>query len=413
MDPLQSSLRINDIYRLLNILESDVMGTHYRATLPTGKLINLAVAIQGQNIIRLPALESIAQKEIGVNPLELKKVYLPVLQEWGFVRIFEKKIEENIPSRSSLLQKCVKFWEDCDPHPVEELSLDLFDKTALAPVEHSKIRNLFDAHDITVERSAWSHLNAVRLVDRFDNENVQWYYSPEIFGENYPKIISHLSNSNFRDRDEINIINEEIHSDQGLPQSYLARSHKSCLIKGIIGTGLALGCPLSFGGSSETFLFTPDIKNRYESIGRGDKFELIKLGIAHFQFASKLADPATGSLKLNPSVLLTKLLDKGKAGNASAIGTDYYPLVQKGLLGIEQLENGRFGFTLPLSKDKIADLEAIRDAFQSRTLMPSLSLDATKFDGNIDFGNSINTRSKYSIDAKQMTTDVLKEVFLA
>lgn len=172
-----------------------------------------------------------------------------------------------------------------------------------------------------------------------------------------------------------------------------------------------MGYPLNIGGNQEVFYFTPDLRNRFESEGRGDKFELAKTGISHFQFAQHLASYGTGRLKFNPSVILDKLIEKGKAGDATAIGTDYYLLVQKGLVKVEKLSGSRYQFLLPDSKEKIADLKVVRDAFEGKYVIPQIDFGSMGLPQGADPGDSIVYRARKSIEGKALARQFAEDVF--
>src|SRR2546425_6732273 len=124
MDRKKIAVRATDLERVLDRYESPVLGAHFRATLPVGRITRLLVSLQGQDVVGMPALESIAHKEAGIASFELEKTYLPLFQEWGFLRVYDNRIEETIDSRARILDKAGKLWEDSNPNPVEQLSVE-------------------------------------------------------------------------------------------------------------------------------------------------------------------------------------------------------------------------------------------------------------------------------------------------
>jgi len=375
-------------------------------------MIALLVAIQGQEIISMPMLESIAHRESGISPFELHKTYLPLFQEWDFVRISKTKIEETVKSRSRVLERAGKFWQDCNPHNVEKLSIDLFNRTALSPIQGKVVQKTLDNYAKEEEGSALTHLGEAGLVDTLNFDEEKWYYSPEIFGEKYEQVIKYVASRSESERQKINEAIQKVTSDQGIPQSTLNSTVPQALSDQLAGSGLLAGYPIAIGERAEVFYFTPDLRSRFEREGRGDKFELIKTGVAHFQFAHKLADPTTGALKFNPSVLLDKLLDTGETRSATAIGTDYALLVQKGLVRIEPTYGDRYKFCLPNSEDKIQDLRAVRDAFADKPYMPKFDLAAMGIPGQPITSDSLHFRSRKAIKGKILAQSFTKEIFL-
>jgi hypothetical protein len=407
------AIRCTDIGRVIENYDSSVLGNNYRTTLPTSKIVRLLVSLQGQDIIRPQALESIAFSDLRINPIELKKTYLPIFQEWGFVRIYDNKIEENVKTRTEVLERAGRFWEENEPHEVEKLSLTLFDKTATAPRNEDEVGKVLSKFTEPVVRSAAIHLKESGLTDTFSINDTKWYYSPEIFGFDYNRTVKYIANLQHDRRNQVYSAITSVTQEQGAPHSMLTNVFSGALLDEVVGCGLLMGYPLALNGNSQTFYFTPDLRNRFDKVGRGDKFEVIKAGVAHFEYALRLATPSTGRLSMNPSVILDRLISNGRAGRATAIGTDYELLVKKGLVGINVLSGGRYEFILPDSKEKIDDLIAIKEAFETQTMLPtsSISEENMGLKGDILQGDSIVYRSKRALQAKELTKQLMEEMY--
>jgi hypothetical protein len=408
----QLAVRASDITRVLDTAQSLVLGSHFRATLPTGKMVKLLVAIQGQEIIKNPQLEALAHREVGISALELHHVYLPMFQEWGFVRVFDTKIEDTVKDRSRVLERTGRYWEESNPHPVENLGIDVYNQTALSPIETEVIENMVEGYSEDHEASAMAHLTQAHLIDKMNFKDAEWYYSPEVFGENSEKVIKYIGSLTEGEKLEARTAVHQVTFNQGIPHSALSNSVPDQFASAMAGAGILLGYPMSIGNETEVFYFTPELRSRFETEGRGDKFELIKTGISHFQYAYNLANPSTGRLRFNPYVLLDKLIETGKAGDATAIGTDYSLFVQKGLVRIERTSGDRCRFILPDSKDKIADLIAIRDSFKDRILLPTIDYDCMGIQGDPHISDSLKFRSSRFIHGKNLAQNFMKDLFL-
>src|SRR2546425_12489280 len=116
MDRKRIAVRATDLERVLDRYESPVLGTHFRATLPVGRITRLLVSLQGQDIIGMLTLESIAHKEAGITSFELRRTYLPLFQDWGFARVYENRIEETSDSRNKVLDRAGRLWEESNPN---------------------------------------------------------------------------------------------------------------------------------------------------------------------------------------------------------------------------------------------------------------------------------------------------------
>jgi len=411
MDLKRLAVRVTDVERVLEYFESPILGSNFRATLPTGRAVRLLISLQGQDVVSMPALESMAYTQAHISSWELHKAYLPLFSEWGFARIYDNRIEENVKSRLAVLETAGKWWEQSNPHQVERLGVELFDKAAMSPVPSEAVDKLLQKFDQATCRNTLTHLSQSNLVDKFKYKDVDWLYSPEIFGENYANTVKYLENQTDAERKEVFSIVEKVMQDQGVPHHTLKKAANENMINQMAGAGLILGYPVTFEGTTYPFYFTPDIRNRFDREGRGDKFELIKSGISHFQFAHRLAHQTTGKLNFNPSIFLDRLLENGKAGNATAIGTDYELLVKRGLVKLQPTYGTRYQFLLPDSKEKIADLEAVRDAFKEKWIVPGMDLSIMGIPGAVVPGDSIVYRSSKLIQGKELAREYAHEVF--
>lgn len=411
MDRERLAVRATDMERILDKCESPVLGSHFRATLPIGRIVRLLISLQGQDVISMSALESIAHKEAHIAALELHQTYLPLFQDWGFVRTYERRIEENVKNRSDVLKRAGRLWEKSNPHSVEKLGVELFDKTALSPRSSDAVQGTFARFRENTSISALAHLQESGLVDRFRYKDTEWFYSPEIFGENYPNTVKFLANQTEKKRRKIFSMIENVLQDQGVPHNILEEQTSPDLVSQTVGSGLLMGYPILRESKTYVFYFTPDIRNRYDREGRGDKFELIKSGVSHFQFAYRLAKARTGKLRFSPYIFLDKLLKKGTAGNATAIGTDYDLLVKKGLVKIEPTTGTKYRFLLPDSKEKIADLDVICNAFKEKWIVPRIDLSAMGIPGTVVPGDSIVYRSTKVIQARELARQFAQEVY--
>ena len=105
MDSRRRAYRISELGRILQNWDSPVLGDHFGNTITTSKIINILVAIQGQNVVKNSYLKSLSYSGYYLDYLSLKNTYLPLFQEWGFIDIYDDRIEEIIKSRSQILDR--------------------------------------------------------------------------------------------------------------------------------------------------------------------------------------------------------------------------------------------------------------------------------------------------------------------
>jgi hypothetical protein len=412
LDQKTKAIRATDVERVLDNYRSPTLGNRYRSTLPAGRFVRLLVAIQGQDVIKNPILEALAYRELGIDSLSLHNTYIPQFQDWGYVRVYDDRIEEEVRDRDKMLQTVGSWWEKSDPHPAEAASLELFHETALSPRLASDVESIRNSVPASAWTSALDHLSETALVDHFEHDGKKWFYSPEIFGENYPKAVRFIAHAG-ESREKIAEMVKLVDADQGIPHSIAQGQVGKGLWDQVTGAGLVLGYPITIGATTETFYYTPQVRSRFEREGRGDKFDLIKTGMSHWQFAHRLAQPVTGKLKYSPKVFLDRLIERGRAGDCTAIGTDFQLLIDRGLIMIEPTYGSRYRMVLPDSKEKIADLEAMRDAFGEDWFAPKAPFpdDISGIPGEPKGQDSLVYRSRKSVAGKGLAQDFLREMF--
>jgi len=414
MDSRRKAYRIGELGRILQNWDSPVLGDHFGNTITTSKIINILVAIQGQNIVKNSYLKSLSYSGYYLDYLSLKNTYLPLFQEWGFIDIYDDRIEEIIKSRSQILDKAYEFWCQHDPHDAEKLAVDIFDPLSLAPLRQDKIENISRGFGAEIITSANTHLYEAGIIDYFPYKDESWYYSPEIFGEDYPNIIKYISNQTDEIKKDIYGLIEFLRSNQGMPEKTLAESFHGDMVNQLASSGITNAYPLIIDINDCKFFFTQDIRNSFEVRGKGDQFDLIKLGISHFRYAHHLAITPTGRLNLSPHVFLDHLIENGRSKSpATAIGRDYNLMVQKGLIKIEKADSSnRYYMVLPDSREKIADLQAIRDAFEYQEVVPAGDSEIANSLRNAKEGDSIRYRSRSFVKNRELSQQFIKDIYL-
>lgn len=153
-----------------------------------------------------------------------------MFQDWGFIDIYKDRIELPTKSRGEILDRAGNFWLKSDPHPAEKLSIDLFDNLALAPRPKDIIDNISGKFDEIDVSSAKNHLSTANLIDFFSYKDDTWYYSPEVFGENYERTIKFISNQPTDMQKSIYNLVDDLRSSQGLPEDMLVGKYPHALI---------------------------------------------------------------------------------------------------------------------------------------------------------------------------------------
>jgi hypothetical protein len=159
--------------------------------------------------------------------------------------------------------------------------------------------------------------------------------------------------------------------------------------------GLLEPIKLEVQGDNKEYLFSPN-----STMERDDKdhFDLVKMTLANFRFGEYYSKK-TRLFSLN--LFFNKMLDKGYAGSAEAIGTDYQNLEKNGIVRVEKIDSANYRFWL-LKRDVIEDANNI-----IKGVIPFHSSRAVGCLSNIN--NMVQTRTQIDIEiAKATQKEVIK-----
>lgn len=146
---------------------------------------------------------------------------------------------------------------------------------------------------------------------------------------------------------------------------------------------------LEVQGDNKDYLFSPT-----STLAREDKdhFDLVKMTLANFRFGEYYSKKT----KLySPNKFLSSLLDRGFAGSAEAIGTDYENLEKNGIVKVQKISGSDYRFWL-IKRDVIEDARDI-----IRGVIP---IQSGKSVGNLtEIDNLIQTRRQIDVELAQAT----------
>lgn len=146
---------------------------------------------------------------------------------------------------------------------------------------------------------------------------------------------------------------------------------------------------LDVRGDRKNYLFSPQ-----STLNRDDKdhFDLVKTTIANFRFGEYYS---TKTRLRSLDEFLSSMLDRGYAGWAEPIGTDYHALEKVGIVRVRRISGSKYRFWM-LKKDVIEDARDIVRGF--------IPIQSDKSVGNLnDISNLIQTRRQINVEITQAT----------
>src|SRR5262249_34058151 len=155
-------------------------------------------------------------------------------------------------------------------------------------------------------------------------------FNPHVWGTGQVQIATFLRNLPPNERTALMGIFEQASSRPGICLEQLTAT--SAVISGARKIGLVQAATVrsSQGSRSRTYVCSPLLQAVDDGVATTEALHLRKLFVAHILFGQEQATPGYGQIK-DPTVLVSKLLDRGQVGPATNIGTDYYMLEANGV----------------------------------------------------------------------------------
>lgn len=344
----------------------------FEATALAGKACDLLGRMRQLAPYTLTSLLPLA-RDAGISRRELSETLVPVLGALGILSVERRvgavaSVKALVISQDDVMDQTARIWEHLDPDPVERGALVVLQATATLPLEREEATQACEEAGLSgqqaeqaVELALAHQLVLTRYVADFGAE---FLYNDFLWGENIERTVRALAALPSQVREGLRSLLEELHEHEGRPTNEL-ESASPDLAQLAVTRGLIDATEITTADNRKaTFHFTP----RFRGFGVSreiapDALDQVKLVIASFAFSTRYA-----RYKLrNPEVFLDSLIDRGYAGKASPIATDYGALERQKIVDVEPVLRGsdRYRFRA-LKKDTL--IEA-RDTMRAGALL--------------------------------------------
>lgn len=259
----------------------------------------------------------------------------------------------------------------------EIMLLDFIVRTTKKPIHEQELYDVIDLYDKPSKIMIEPFLVENNVLRPFDYKDERYYVSPRIYKDEDKFRIAYEILEDYK----LTNINDFLRDNPGNPQS-VVQTHlgtNTNVIDILNQAGLVDPLKLNVEGDIKSYLYSSDIL-----LSRDDKdhFDLVKMTLANFRYGeyyskiSKLDDL---------DKFLSSLLDRGYAGLATPIGTDYKNLELAGIVRVQKVIGDRHRFWL-LKRDVIEDaLSIVRGYIPIESSYPARGL--------LDIENIVKTRS--------------------
>ncbi|WP_371527182.1 hypothetical protein OG302_14520 [Streptomyces sp. NBC_01283] len=300
-----------------------------------GWTLDMAFRLEGSTTSSARRVQAIGL-DVGVGARNLKAV-LATMEGLGWISIERDdtqkpvSITERIPTRGDLILAAPALLQAVMVTPVESAALALLRATALQPLliedalQAAAGADSVDGSDECVE-SALRHLTHTGLVRRVvaaDGREV--LYNPNIWVQGDSIAQSALRAADARATPEVTALLQELAESPGMPEEHVTSTERKwvdfAVSQNLVQRSVV---QTSDGGVERGFLFTPHLGRDPFGGTIADVSGHVRQLVGSMMYAATYAE-----YKLTaPEQFLRSLINRGVAGNASPIGTDY-PMLEK------------------------------------------------------------------------------------
>jgi len=336
--------------------------SYYDATIIAGQCARMMARIRSMEVIgNIPKLWAMAASA-GILPSQLKMIILPNLEKSGVINILKngsggiRKIEEHVPSEENILGIAYDIWESSEAKEVEKISIHSLDLCSTIPkakdeLVHELQDQGYNDKEIALAMELQKGFSILAESD-LALPSEPMIYSPYVWGENAPKILKYISHLDEGSRATVKAVLEETSHNQALPLDKL-NSFPQDLLTAARKIGLLDVCQVSTrAGVEKGFAFTPRM---WGSLGSDklipDIYDDVKLFLSSISFGQFYS--GISRIKY-PVELVEALIQKGKVGPATAIGTDFILMEKHGLVEVKEDPDLGGRYNMYLVKEDVA-----------------------------------------------------------
>lgn len=194
-----------------------------------------------------------------------------------------------------------------------------------------------------------------KLLESFEYNGAEYIISPRAFkvGKNFKTAVEVLADERLSPL--IDFIRENPGNPDAVVQSFKkVNDHDLSLLS---SSGIVDPLALDVNGDVKNYLFSADILRKRSD---NDNSDLVKTTLANFRFGEYYSE---GANLLDLKKFFQSLLDRGYAGGATPIGTDYHELERLQVLRVEPIGGtGKYRFWL-LKRDVIEDCLSVVNGY--------------------------------------------------
>ena len=316
----------------------------------------LAAALRSQTVnynqlLALAAVEGISLIELNTVVEWLKNSGLCDVKSNAEGKI--QSVTSIVLSYDNILAGVTDLFESLNPSKNDRACISLLDRLSVIPMlESEAMTSLAKEYGEQTAGVSISLAKSYRLMDYREGFGLPEpvLYRPQLWATNIKKASKALSSVSQNDRALILEMVDRVRKYQGMPlqilESFAASQNVSPLLKTAIGIRLIHETKIEMkDGNVRVFLTTPHFYEEIASEHGQDVCDRVKIFLDSVRNGQHFGSGGTGRI-LNPAVLLEALLNRGRIGPCTAIGTDYVTSEKAGIVRVERAYGSRCNLIL-------------------------------------------------------------------
>jgi len=322
----------------------------------------------------------------------LTGVVVPWLTKGGFIEVVQggekKAVSCNVLDYDAILRATWELFTKLDTTPEERAVLEVVDEGIKIPTEKTRLFNTITSESTESVERAVELAESYKIVNVLKGTGVREpiIYSPLVWGDKISKAGKALSNLKANKRDALLELLDIVRRNQGFPYKSALEWAKKRGHPAIVQFAERIGLLdktqiATRDGQIAAYLTTPHLYGEMAATHGNDVCDRIRLFLDSIRHGQYCGDWYTGRIQ-DPVILLDALLNRGKIGPCSAIGTDYIMVEKAGIVNTKEskVRPGRF-YMHPVQDDTVRLVRDIAEnPMYAGTISSSVSFSAAIHD---------------------------------
>lgn len=290
-------------------------------------------------------------KTAGIGPRGLLIDILPVLKKADIIDYTVAdnnlmSIEEYAGVTGTLIEQAYDVLMHLKPTKEEQALLHSVELASWAPLTESQHLNELTRRGFSdaISQNGYNLALSVgvnkRTFSKDLRENV--VFNPYVWGTGQITIAKFLKSLPSAERDVMLGLCENASHRPGLALPALQTSPQALASARKVGLiqATTVKSSASSGGASQTYIFSPLLETEDDRKLTTEALHQRKIFVAHILFGAEKSKFGLGRIS-HPTLLVSRLYERGRVGPATNIGTDYHLLEAQGIVSVDSSHGGR------------------------------------------------------------------------